>query len=193
MWRWDQAEPFGASPANDDPDGNSVAFDLPLRLPGQRYDAETGLHYNYFRDYDPTLGIYKQSDLVGLRGALNTYAYVGGDPLSFVDPTGERRLWNRFNPRDMAELQKNLPPYMIEEGAKSATNPEEYGEVVGKYLCKTIGGRVKSAFYSCSQGGPHGGGCGIFLGVDGGVGAHQDCIDACHDYIKRACNPNCPI
>jgi RHS repeat-associated protein len=72
VWRWDQAEPFGGNPANEDPDANSVAFDLPLRLPGQRYDAETGLHYNYFRDYDPSLGIYKQSDLIGLRGGLNT-------------------------------------------------------------------------------------------------------------------------
>ena len=33
VWRWDQQEPFGANPANEDPDGNSVAFDLPLRLP----------------------------------------------------------------------------------------------------------------------------------------------------------------
>jgi RHS repeat-associated protein len=89
VWRWDQQEPFGANPAHEDPDGNSVAFDLPLRLPGQRYDAETGLHYNYFRDYDPSLGIYKQSDLIGLRGGLNTYAYGAGNPILYVDPTGE--------------------------------------------------------------------------------------------------------
>jgi RHS repeat-associated protein len=88
VWRWDQAEPFGNNPADEDPDANSVAFDLPLRLPGQRYDAETGLHYNYFRDFDPNLGIYKQSDLIGLRGGLNTYAYVNGDPLSWTDPFG---------------------------------------------------------------------------------------------------------
>jgi RHS repeat-associated protein len=88
VWRWDQAEPFGSNPADEDPDANSVAFDLPLRLPGQRYDAETGLHYNYFRDYDPSLGIYKQSDLVGLRAGLNTYAYVNGNPILHADPFG---------------------------------------------------------------------------------------------------------
>ena len=88
MWRWDQAEPFGNNPAEEDPDANSVAFDLPLRLPGQRYDAETGLHYNMFRDYDPSLGIYKQSDLIGLRGGLNTYAYAASMPISHADPTG---------------------------------------------------------------------------------------------------------
>src|SRR5690554_6678902 len=66
VWRWDQTEPFGNNPADQDPDANSVAFDLPLRLPGQRYDKETGLHYNYFRDYDPSVGSYGQPDLVGL-------------------------------------------------------------------------------------------------------------------------------
>ena len=64
------------------------AFDLPLRLPGQRYDAETALHYNYSRDYDPSVGGYRESDLIGLRGGLNTYAYDRGDPLWYTDPLG---------------------------------------------------------------------------------------------------------
>ena len=88
MWRWDQQEPFGNNPANDDADGNAVAFDLPLRLPGQRYDQETGLHYNYFRDYDPSLGRYGESDPVGLRGGLNTYVYVSAASLRFSDKFG---------------------------------------------------------------------------------------------------------
>ncbi len=88
VWRWDQAEPFGNNPTNEDPDANSVAFDLPQRFPGQRYDAETGLHYNYFRDYEPSLGIYKQSDPTGLKGGPNTYIYVGANSVSFIDPNG---------------------------------------------------------------------------------------------------------
>jgi RHS repeat-associated protein len=87
VWRWDQQEPFGNNPVDQNPSGLGV-FDLPLRLPGQTYDAETGLHYNYYRDYDPSLGIYKQSDPIGLRGGINTYAYVGSDPLRRIDPTG---------------------------------------------------------------------------------------------------------
>lgn len=57
-------------------------------LPGQYYDAETGAHYNYFRDYDPAIGRYEQSDPAGLRAGVNTYAYVQANPSSFIDPFG---------------------------------------------------------------------------------------------------------
>jgi len=68
------------------------AFDLPLRLPGQYFDKETNTHYNMRRDYDPAIGRYIQSDPIGLRGGLNTYLYVGGDPLRHIDPLGLRAL-----------------------------------------------------------------------------------------------------
>jgi RHS repeat-associated protein len=54
------------------------------------YDSETGTHYNYFRDYDPTIGRYVQSDPIGLDGGLNTYAYVYDGPLQFADTDGLR-------------------------------------------------------------------------------------------------------
>lgn len=47
--------------------------------------------YNYFRDFDPALGGYVESDPLGLKGGWSTYAYVGGDPISFVDPYGMLR------------------------------------------------------------------------------------------------------
>ena len=55
-WRWDSA-PFGETPANEDPEGLG-RYEMPLRFPGQYFDRESGLHYNYFRDYDPRLGRY---------------------------------------------------------------------------------------------------------------------------------------
>ena len=61
---------------------------MPLRMPGQYYDSETGLHYNYYRDYDPTLGRYIQSDPIGLRAGLNTYIYAYQNPFTWIDPYG---------------------------------------------------------------------------------------------------------
>jgi len=85
---WDRvADIFGATVAQ--PVGMSASN--PLRFPGQQYDAATGLHYNHFRDYDPALGRYVQSDSIGLAGGINTYAYAGGNPIVHTDPDG--RFW----------------------------------------------------------------------------------------------------
>ncbi|MCP4489669.1 MAG: RHS repeat-associated core domain-containing protein, partial [Gammaproteobacteria bacterium] len=87
VWEWD-SEAFG----NEAPmsyDGTEVN----LRFPGQVYDVETGLYYNYFRYYDSSTGRYVQSDPIGLEGGINTYAYVEGNPVRFVDFFGLCANW----------------------------------------------------------------------------------------------------
>jgi RHS repeat-associated protein len=57
-------------------------------FPGQYYDNETQLHYNYFRDYDPSTGRYIESDPIGLEGGVNTYVYVNNRTLNITDRFG---------------------------------------------------------------------------------------------------------
>ena len=70
--------------------------EVPLRLPGQYFDAESGLHHNVFRTYDPQQGHYLEADPLGVQsdwtGAQDLLRYAGGDPVGHADPWGLARL-----------------------------------------------------------------------------------------------------
>jgi len=85
VWKWDY---FASNSAFGENAPSAQTIVLNLRFPGQYFDAETGLNYNYFRDYEPATGRYVESDPIGLRGGASTYAYVGDNPLFGIDPSG---------------------------------------------------------------------------------------------------------
>ena len=68
-----------------------------LRFPGQYFDVETGLHYNYYRDYNPVIGRYIESDPIGLLGGINPFLYALDNPGIFVDPFGLQASQNGGN------------------------------------------------------------------------------------------------
>jgi RHS repeat-associated protein len=80
-------KPFGEAGVNT----NSEVVNN-IRLPGQYYDNETGLHYNYHRYYDPTIGRYLKADPIGLAGGINPYTYSLNNPINLIDPLGLRAL-----------------------------------------------------------------------------------------------------
>jgi RHS repeat-associated protein len=112
VWRWDNVHAFGANLPDEDPDGNGQLFEYNPRFPGQYFDKEAGLHYNYFRYYEPETGRYLSPDPIGLTGGLNTYGYVEQNPVSFVDPTGENPvlLWALGGALTLWDMLKPMQP-----------------------------------------------------------------------------------
>ena len=145
VWRWDQADPFGAVQPNENPAGLGN-FKYNPRFPGQLYDAETGLYYNYFRHYDPRTGTYTQSDPIGLGGGVNTYAYVSGNPVNLIDPLGLSPGTDGAPSRGIGDFfDKILPPYGATSLPPGGTRTQPVNDPAptidwpngksGKYVC----------------------------------------------------------
>lgn len=100
-----------------------------LRFPGQYYDSETSLHYNYFRDYDTSIGRYKQADPIGTRrGTNHLYIYVDSNPIIYEDPKGLTIDEGRKNLNILAQrlLDKGYTPEQVVNMLRGLSGSLEY-------------------------------------------------------------------
>ena len=73
--------------------------------PGQYYDSETGLHYNWNRYYEPWTGRYVTEDPIGLGVGINIFIYVKNNPLKFIDQFGLcPKGTHAANPTEIAKI-----------------------------------------------------------------------------------------
>ena len=148
VWKWDSTDPFGANL----PSVPSVVYNL--RFPGQYYDAETGLHYNHYRTYDPSLGRYLQPDPLGLAAGKNPFNYVNQSPLNAVDPEGLSPYGVKMGPNgmewDFSINGPGNPVRQVWEGVSQSINfrGPDYIALSANFYVFSVGGAINLHNYN---------------------------------------------
>lgn len=149
--------------------------------------------YNYFRDYDPSIGRYTQSDPIGLQGGLNTYTYAYDDPANLTDPKG------LYVPADDPYCDPRWPGCRLAPATSDFLDPE-FQECYAScrteryYICTPwtlagtgIGAGLTGLSGAASPAIPVGGAVGGFLGGQACsvLFFEKSCIEECRD--KNQC------
>jgi RHS repeat-associated protein len=150
VWTWDSGA-FG----KEAPTGTAT---VNLRFPGQYFDAETTLNYNWHRYYDSSTGRYITSDPIGLTGGLNTYGYAVQSPLNAIDRNGLNSVWSWVEgiagifiptPQDIADVSEASWAWWCNMMSSNRSNLTKAGDslAAAAVILMTIGpgGRAKRA------------------------------------------------
>jgi RHS repeat-associated protein len=116
-----------------------------LRFPGQYFDEETRLHYNWHRYYDPSTGRYLTPDPIGLGGGINPYVYVQNDPVNLVDPEGLfwfRQPWQT----DFVVGRENSPVVPGDPISRSIEDYVPAGRTFGEMHDSFVGAATNAGF-----------------------------------------------
>jgi RHS repeat-associated protein len=169
-----------------------AAFPYNLRFPGQYYQTETGLSQNRFRDYDPVVGKYIESDPLGLRAGLNTYSYAGASPLLRVDPRGLDYWVQDSGPTQQFGLHQAIcvgkpdgHPFCISFAALSRCVANCQGQV---YEDSDISGLPNSAMYRITSSDTDAKVATLFNQLIGTTGNYSVFGSSCRNFSQRIFN-----
>lgn len=176
-------EAFGRAYVSTDPDRNPATadpgIDFNIRFPGQYFDAETGLHYNRFRYYDPSIGRYISADPLGRFGLLgvppfvsragesHSYSYALNDPINLRDLLGLQACGGQAPPMSLDDpiIDRHVPPEPEEpeeeEGDDDGDEPPDCTEAGGRKCredCKESPFKIRRPRGNMPRGTPRGGG-----------------------------------
>ncbi|OSI28868.1 RHS repeat-associated core domain-containing protein [Neisseria dumasiana] len=125
---------------------DGLSINIPFRFQGQYYDKESGLHYNRFRYYDPSVGRFISQDPIGLWGGDNLYAYVD-NPTGWIDPWGLRPTnsgrmpSHKVMPSKPGYQRQHIIPYSLKDHEvflKSGMNINSASNLMYMPICEGI-------------------------------------------------------
>jgi len=192
VWRW-KSDGFGEALPEEDVDGDQVPVTVNLRFPGQVFDAESGLHQNWHRDYTSVYGRYISADPIGQVDGPNVYAYVRNNPANVIDPLGLYQMCHRDLVYDLwyarhcyVRFSDGTTSSYTNEGVDEDADPEQEGTICTAAQEPEKDDCVEKAMQRCRA---------SSYGLTKSNCCHcvEDALKACNTSVPQNSWPNWPV